>query len=144
VDEQLKAKLIGYLDSVESKLKTGADFVADETPKLVDEWLRWLAVEHAIYAGCFLAASLTAILLCRWGAKKLRTECDKYTEYSNGYAWLCGQWSATLIVIGWVSVFLFNIGTIHHAMHTAKVLTAPRVVVVEKIAELTGLSKDKR
>jgi hypothetical protein len=46
-----------------------------------------------------------------------------------GVSWLC---------------LLLNTGTVSHAMQMAKVLTAPRVVVVEKIAELTGISKEKK
>lgn len=144
MDEQLKSKLVGYLDSLEAKLKTGADFVTDETPKLVEEWLRWLAIESGIYAGCFLVASLATFALLRWAARKMSQEFDKYNGHNNSYAYLCRQWSAAFVVMSWMALSLFSIGTVHHGMHVAKVLTAPRVIVVEKIAELTGLGKNKR
>jgi len=138
VDEQLKSKLIGYLDSLESRLKTGADFVSDETPKLVEEWLRWMAIESGIYAACFLISSLTAFALCRWGSSRLWKEHEKH---GGDYSEYCRLWSSFVLAISWVVLPLVNIGTVYHGLHVAKVLTAPRVVVVEKIAELTGLSK---
>jgi hypothetical protein len=142
MDEQLKTKLVGYLEAIEAKVRTGSDFVADEAPNVVKEWLWWCGVESGLYATFFMLAAMFAFCVLRYASRALAREADE-NQGDSYYSYNCFGWSR---FFGWLAVIgapLFLIGTATHMVRVAKVIVAPRVVVIEKVAELTGLSKQK-
>jgi hypothetical protein len=132
MDEQLKTKLIGYLDTIESKVQAGHEFVAAEAPLAVQEWLRWMAVESGVYA---VLCMITAVL-CQWLVRKFYRDANKLPEDQQMpyFFGIC-----VCLIFGLISVPV----AIESSVRCAKVIIAPRVVVIEKVAELTGLSKQK-
>jgi hypothetical protein len=132
MDEQLKAKLVGYLDTIESKVKAGNDFVAAEAPLAVQEWLTWMAWESGIYAAACLVTVLVGVftfrkLFRKWPASNHITELPL----------VCGMLAC--VTVGTITLIF---GVVH-GMQCAKVIVAPRVVVIEKVSELTGVMNRK-
>jgi len=126
VDEQLKAKLVDFLDGMGRRLNGGSDFVSTETPELVREWVRWEAVSGFTYAALCLTALIgLAVVMRRLWRNWLA--CD--TRYHE-----------PPLVGGMMTTFMFAIGVAVFGFISAdrgmKAVVAPRVVAVEKVADI--------
>lgn len=138
VDEQLKAKLIAYLDKMESAATAVGDFAAVEIPATIREYLTWLAVEHATYAVMHLTPLLIWLFLrttlngaITWADK---SDAEWETPLPIGARFL--KWGG----LGF-AFFHFNVMGVPHAMTSAKVVFAPRVVILEKVGSFVGAVK---
>lgn len=123
VNPDLQAKLVTYLDGLEKGAAKVGEFAEREIPETIREWLLWLAVERFTYAAlCLLGVVIVAAIM-----RKLLKQC-KGDEDVAVPVWLFG---GTALCFG---IF----GTVHYGMAGAKVVIAPRVVIVEKVADLAG------
>lgn len=123
INEELKKKMVEYLDQLETNLKSVKDFGAEQVPLLVQEYLNWLFWSN-IGLTIIGAMIFTTIII---GAFKVYKFCRQTDDRVM-----------TIILSGVVSVvglIPFFTG-IHNA---AKVHIAPRVVILE---EVTNLVKD--
>lgn len=150
MDEAFKAKLLKYLDGLETAAGKVQDFASAEIPLFVREWLLWHAVSNAVYAVGFLLVAVAAlwvgVRLVRWGYGNWNASCEEYKAAKNDSSrrWAAdeaGNRAAGVIFGGLVlsaaGLFGFAVAG-HFALAALKVAVAPRVVVVEKIAELAG------
>lgn len=127
------------------------NFAAEQTPLLVQEYLQWLFWQSAIKATVFGILWLVMIIIValiwkyinRLEKEALEEYNKSYTEWKEGGSpspfdkdnYLFARGMST-IIIGMLSVIpLFN--SIDCGMDAAKVKIAPRVIIVEKIADLT-------
>lgn len=131
MDEQLKGRLVSYLDNLDAKLKAGSDFVSSDTPLLVQEWLTWMFWENIAIAVVLLVIAIICSVAARWSVRRLHSEKDEIEK--TGY----GIGVIVAVLIGVHAIVFSGV----FAMKGVKVHVAPRVVVVEKVSELTGLSK---
>lgn len=134
MDEELKGRMTKYLDGLEKAAGKVGEFAETEIPETIREWIRWFAVEHSIYALSFLVVSAVIFLNLRRVTRWCIAEGDK--EESSYYRdnLFTGQIFARLGM--WVIPGLFMIGFVVHGLDVLKALTAPRVLVIEKMAEL--------
>lgn len=117
-DELLKQKLVEYMGSLESAVKSAGDVVVDEFPKVVEEYLRWEAVSNgigAVVSGLVLMASVM-LFIALW--RKLRVE---------------EQPVLMLFTVPFVFLPIILVGCSYKLI---KVTVAPRVVILEKIADM--------
>lgn len=117
-DELLKQKLVEYMGSLESAVKSAGDVVVDEFPKVVEEYLRWNAVSNgigAVVSGLVLMA-FVMLFISLW--RKLRVD---------------EQPVLMLFTIPFVFLPIFLVGCSYNLI---KVTVAPRVVILEKIADM--------
>lgn len=147
MNPELQAKLVTYLDGLEKGAAKVGEFAEREIPETIREWLLWLAIERFTYAALFLVGSVAAWFLIRWCARLSYQEWEKYIDdwkqrtdrkpdyrcldHSNWNGWLA------LTVAQWVTALLLSVGTIVWGLEATKVIVSPRVVIVEKAAELT-------
>lgn len=119
---ETKQALEAFVLQIIDAAKTGATWTAEQTPLLVQEWLRWQLAEASIILVFGLLAIAFAVYWIR-----------------NVNWWLEADDPAPLIGGGVVAILggIFALVTVPVATITiAKVLVAPRVVVFEKFIEL--------
>lgn len=117
-DELLKQKLVEYMGHLESAVKSASDGVVDEVPKVVDEYLRWIAWSNGaglVVATLVFILSLVALIKL-W--KKLDSDKKPLVMFV-----------ALPLGLG----LGFMLGCSHRLI---KVTVAPRVVILEKIADM--------
>ncbi len=127
MDQELKTKLIQYLETLEAKAADGMDFVASEAPLVAQEWLafRFWSSFVAVIAGIFLLSLAgIALRITQQEMKKDDLEIRPEVLVPAGVMTLTG------VVCG-VSLIADN------TYDLIKITTAPRIVILEKIQELT-------
>jgi heme/copper-type cytochrome/quinol oxidase subunit 2 len=119
MDEALKAQMVEFAKRLLDAAETGATFAAEQTPLLVQEWLRWELASSLIYAGL----AVVVIAACVYGC--VRAVKMKNSDDAENMFLAC-------FVMGIVALVVAGINT-HDAI---KVWVAPRVVIVERIKGL--------
>lgn len=117
-DELLKQKLVEYMGHLESAVKSASDGVVDEAPKVVDEYLRWVAWS----AGAGLVVATLVFMLSLVALVKLWKKLDSDEKPLLMFV-------ALPLGLG----LGFMLGCSHRLI---KVTVAPRVVILEKIADM--------
>lgn len=150
MNPELQAKLVQYLDGLEKGAAKVGEFAEREIPETIREWLLWLAVERFTYAAALLISATVLIVLLRrlhaaipgWTAKDIENEKKRFpmiyrdreptaSDASCEVYWL-------LATAGWCLAAVLAIVGGWQALQGVKVLVSPRVVIVEKVAELCG------
>jgi len=129
VDDDLKGRLSKYLDALERGAQKAGEFAEAEIPATIREWLIWQACESGVIALGFLIAAVVAYLLCTKGLRAAKNAPMMHQMDRD-----------PLIALAWAGRVLIPaallIGFVYNGLHTVKCIVAPRVVVVEKAAEL--------
>lgn len=128
MNDDLKSRLVKYLDLLEEAGKAGGKFVAKEAPETVRQFLRWEIVGGAMSAVLCFTGSLLLSALC-WWLGYLAAEAGHGP--SAPPCWMGCIFSAIpaviLVIAGICDVFA-----------VAKVFIAPNVFLIEKAAKLLG------
>lgn len=130
MNDELRERLLSYLENLEKAAESGADFVIEQAPLYVQELIAWEIAHGVMWAVFFL-------LLClpfRWAiVQPLATmrEDDGDT--------VVGGWVLTVVCIWFICIWLTTATT--HAAYALKAKIAPRVVIVEKLTQTTFVPK---
>lgn len=127
MDEQVKNKLLQYLETVEGSVQKAVDFTSDQVPLYVKELCEYGFFDHGITAITCLTGAIIIFMVClivNFLCRKLPVEIR--------------------LILGMSSIFLLMLfggllteSTLRHAKEAYKCKYAPRVYIVEKIHELT-------
>lgn len=132
MDEDLQSKLLSYLNKIEAVAGRAEDFASTEIPETIKEWLRWQMIDGCVTAAAMLVLGLLVPLLLyrlnRFMSSHL-TDRDDRTAVTL-------LLSATSLIS--ITPFYWSFQS---AKDAAKVYYAPRVVIVEKVAELVKTAK---
>lgn len=121
--EEIKVKVIEYLQTFEQGIKKAGEFSAEQAPLVVQEFLAWEFWGNVIPAVSLLLLVLTSLVVTAVIWKK--TAGESFSE---------PRFAATLVT-GLLTMFLaIPIGIC--STNAAKVAIAPRLVVLEKISSL--------
>ena len=121
LNEEVKQKMIEYLQSFEAGVKTAAEFSAEQAPLVVQEYLAWIF--FAKLAQCLLSlVALCVATYLGWKLSKKLYESDRIGLY----------------IFGPFVGFVLSAFAIDGGYHAAKVAIAPRVVVLEKVSDIIG------
>lgn len=127
MDEQLKERLIRYLDSVEGNLDKAIDFTAEQTPLYVKELCEYGAISHAIpLAVCVVI--LLGLGILAFIAIVLVIGKKEFDE-----KWLVAL--GIIVVTAFFSMPAVQIAT-SNAQEMYKCLYCPRVYIVEQISQM--------
>lgn len=119
INEEIKQKMVQYLQSFEAGLKQAGEFSAEQAPLVVQEFLAWEFWYHAAMSVCFgIALGIVMKLVTDWWPK-----LDQFDRIGFG-------------MVTAIAILGFSVGTVTSAFGAAKVAIAPRIVVLEKISEL--------
>jgi uncharacterized integral membrane protein len=127
MDQELKTKLMQYLETLEAKAADGMDFVASEAPLVAQEWLAfnfWTAMGGIAISVLLLVIAVIAGCVLR---REFRKDFDKRgPEVEVPAAFILLGAAVAGCVVGGTQTY-----------QLIKVTTAPRIVILEKIQELT-------
>lgn len=129
MNDDLQSALASNFNDLAAWVKSAAgasgDFIAREAPLFVQEYLAWEFWSH-------LAGAAICLFFVTVAAGLLIAGLRKFSE-SDGWIPVC-------VVSGFV-VLCVTPGIFVNAYAAAKVKIAPRVVLVDKAAELAGMKK---
>lgn len=122
MNDEIKARLVRYADQLESAASKGADFLAEQAPETVRQFLAW-HFWSAVALSVLLA--VVAILLA-WASRRawteaMRDDCEGVYGASVFFAFTAAVSVALLVV----NVFA-----------ALKIAIAPNVFIIEKLAEM--------
>lgn len=124
MDAETKALLLKYLEAGADRLERGAAFVESEIPLVVQEYLSWY-----FWSGLLIALSLLVLWVAVAGSTLFLWSLNKDDkESSEGAIFMSAVTAISLPFI------LFVSGA--NVIKCIKVSVAPRVVILEKIAEV--------
>ena len=121
INEEIKQKMLDYLQSFEAGIKKAGEFSAEQAPLVVQEFLAWEFWSH------FVGAALCLLTLLTIGAVvwKICKVTESFDELRFGGCLFGGMASVGLLI-----------GLMVNSYCAGKVSVAPRIVVLEKIATL--------
>lgn len=122
MNKELQDRLIEYLGSLDGAVRQAGGFVAEQAPLVAQEWIRYEFWSNAIQCVVLLVAGL---VLLTAGLLFLRRQ---FRDHDN--PWFLG----TLVGLA-IAAPLLCVGS-NCGIDALKAKIAPRVVVLEKIAEL--------
>jgi hypothetical protein len=120
INEEIKTKMVEYLQTFEAGVKKAGEFSAEQAPLVVQEFLAWEIARNGLFA-VVLGAALFGVLAV---AYRLQSKTDDLEL--KFLIWLCSS----------VPLVAFAIGFGICAENAGKAYLAPRIVVLEKISEL--------
>jgi hypothetical protein len=124
MDDELKQRLIKYLDKMEEAVDGGSDFILDQAPLVVQEYLLWQWWLHLLAMALSILVIVPCVLL---GVRLIRESYETDNEQTFGWGMLVIAISGCLLVPAIGEAFTF-----------LKVAIAPRIVVMEYLAELVN------
>jgi hypothetical protein len=133
MDEKTKELLLKYLEAGADRLERGAAFVEAEIPLVVTEYLSWYwwnSMIAVIFWMFIFGIGVLLLKACHYSAKELEKE-----KHNSESGWI----HAMVFSFLW-AVFFCVLGlslTCVSGKDLIKVSVAPRVVILEKIAEVT-------
>ena len=119
INEEIKQKMIEYLQSFEAGIKKAGEFSAEQAPLVVQEFLRWELISNALFG------ITTGVLFVIFLIVALRYHFKTEGEFKI-FVWL---FAAIPLVFSFV-------GSAAGFEASGKAYFAPRIVVLEKIATL--------
>lgn len=122
MNDELKTRLIKYLDYLEEVGAKGADFVADQAPETVRQFVQWEIVYHGTCASACLLVILVAAF-ANW----------RFTK------WISKQrdpWEFGAIYMANIFLIFPVAGICANVPPALKAYIAPNVFLIEKAAEL--------
>lgn len=140
MNPELQTKLVAYLDGLEKGAAKVGEFAEREIPETIREWLLWLAVERFSYAAAFLIGAAVAYYFFRFFARLLEDAAfEAHKKTPEAYQKEYGPDLGFAMCVRGMQIFIpamLLIGFGCWVLQGVKVLIAPRVVIVEKVAEL--------
>jgi hypothetical protein len=128
-----KQALEAFVLQIVEAAKTGASWTAEQTPILVQEWLRWQLAESVIWLVIPLFI-IIIILSFGWKIIPALVRANAY-ESSRDEDYTIAQ-TVGGIISSVIACIIMLVGVFPAIMQLTKVLVAPRVVVFEKFVEL--------
>ena len=116
----VETRITKYLDAIESTSSHAGDFVLEQTPLVVQEFLNWYFYSHLVYGLTWLFFSLIfgVVSLVLW---------KKFAEDDA---------LGTMMAISISTMGFLFIMFVVNAISVVKVTTAPRLILLEKVGEL--------
>lgn len=124
MNEQVKQQLIQWVQSVTEAARSAEQWSAEQVPLLVQEWLRWQLIE-----ALFIALTLLATTGVVWFASHRICQAIRKTNSDPFIPDL------VTTVTGFITIPLVG-AVVNQILAALKVWLAPRVVVLEKFADL--------
>jgi len=127
VDKQVEKKLIDYLVGLEKTAGEAKEFIVEQAPLYVQEFLAWYFWSSILLAATGLLLFFVGFVYWKWFIPFAAKERDDYWDDERKVL----SWVGLLIICG------FGIGTfLIGVIDATKVSVAPRVVIVEELKDV--------
>ena len=123
----MEEKLTDALGQIISWLESGEAFIVEQAPLVAQEYLRWVTVSSLVW--CVL--SLMGLIACHYAGRRIQAFVTETAPYDGKEA---GAFVRAVFQI--IASAILIIGFCVNLHYLLFVLTAPRVVVLEKVASL--------
>jgi len=134
---QIAAKeLQAWSELLRSGMMEAVEFGKEQVPGVLQEMLRFTLFSSLLAAACFGALFAVAV---RVALKNYRAGKDDYDECRKKSPWGGAMWAERYVwpvVVGSVSATFFAVAAAYHLQLAAKILFAPRVFLIERVAEI--------
>lgn len=135
MNEELTKRLSVYLDELEKTLSKTGDFVVEQAPQVVKEFLAWEFWSSVIWACIFILEVIVLVYV-----SKLVSKSKFWNETLEED--MDAPITKTIISCICLAFFLLlGISGVQNALHATKVSVAPRVVLLEKTCDLLKSNK---
>lgn len=127
-EKSLKDNLPALFEWVKETANTTGQFIQEQTPLLIQEYLNWVFWNNVITVFVILLFLIPSLII---SVKTLRK--------TNFLGCFDHNWVITITfgMISFVSTMVFTIEGLSSIKEAIKVKVAPRVVIMEKLKELT-------
>lgn len=138
MDQELKQRLIGYLDALEKGVTTGGEFVAEQAPEVCREIVNWRIAESGFAISMAVLASTVILVLRYYFVKsfgkfpKEKKEGQSKSEFEKDQQDYIAGWAFSALIAIVVCAFSFCVAG-SWAHYGAKAIFAPRLVILEEI-----------
>ena len=127
MNEELKARMLKYLDTLESVTKAGADTAAEQLPELAQQFVMWKLWSSL---ACVVSCSAMLFLLWRLAVKHcipraMKTSDPEFVMFIGSLPFLVVSVPACVGLCSCMMTFI-------------KALVAPKLLVLEELAKLIG------
>ena len=123
MNEELQQRLKKYMDFIESSVKETGDFVIEQSPLVIQEFLSWYFYSHLFFLIVSVVFGLIFISIAFYALKGPIINDNDDVD-----------------IIATIAVCIFSIISIlsilYNSYNLIKVTVAPRLVILEKISEL--------
>lgn len=134
MDEDLKKALLDTLNDARSAAEQGKNFVLEQAPLVVQEYIAYVRIESTIWLAVSLVwALVVAFSYWRWwrrGPKLFAYGCGEPSVHDVGFARFVGAMIAFLMLLPVAITVQVKAST------CIKSWVAPRVLIIEKAADL--------
>ena len=125
--DELKDKLIGYLDTLEQVVEDGVDFTSEQASMVAQEIVLWTLWCSASYLLMCIITVFALIMVCKFCWKYTRSwevEEDRFAA------------RATPIIITGVVTIPISLCVIINVGNLVQAIVAPRLVVIDYIRDI--------
>jgi hypothetical protein len=132
MNEEIKVRLVKYLDYLEVIGKKGAEFAEDKIPETVQQFITWEIWSNCLQASFCLFFFTAAVVAIYFIVKKAWL-----SEWVSDTGFAKGIISVVILVISFAAVFPICITNgLSSSKAALKAYVAPNVFLIEKAAEL--------
>ena len=104
-------------------IASSVDFLSQQTPQIIDEFLRWKTAEALLYIGVFLLVLIIAIIVAKLISKGIKTN-----KFDNDDTAMILMWVLRIVpLVAFIICLSVNSFTI------IKIKVAPRVYLIEYV-----------
>ena len=131
--DKLEERLDKYLDFLEKSLVDGTEFVKEQAPDVVEQYLAWEFWSSLGYAGitlCVMVLMVYIIKVCNDDYNEEKKKPSPSEEALNLNGGLCAVTLALLVFLVF-PIFIVNV------KNAIKVKIAPKIVVLEELHKLS-------
>lgn len=131
MDEEIKRRITSYLDELEKATKTTGEFVSEQAPLLVQEYLNWYFINNLFHAVICLVIAMI-LVRCVFKYYHLTYRLSDGDRAPLQFIII----AVTCLISGGLTIA--SISSVHLAI---KVKIAPRVVLLEEVTSIMSLNK---
>lgn len=130
MNDELKARLVQYLDAMGARFAKAEDFAVEQIPDVAQQWLAWEFWSCVFFDAVVLVVAVLSFFLHKasvvaFGKKKAKNDPNDD-----------GSFEAALAVLFLIASAGCILWSFYFGYKGIKVTVAPKVVLIEKIAEL--------
>lgn len=129
MNEELKGRLVKWLDTVEGSVAEAVDFSKEQVPQVIEELISYTIVANAVYIVVWLIPVVVTIMAVLHFRQLLKTRPEVLDDE-------CPPVSLFVAVIAGVLSLLTCIIPLRCVDELLKAWLAPRVFILEYIADL--------
>lgn len=129
MNDELKKALVDSLDLLKTGLEKSSDFVLEQAPMVVQEYIAYTRVMSTVQVVSGVLLFILTCITCRYWMRltyRLATESSEALEVPVGIFGAAAH----------IFAFIGSIGLISNITTCIMAWTAPRVLILEKIAEI--------